>query len=395
MSEGIRRQEVPHREEDARSVSIVTYSELAADPASWDALMERALTTHPHYSRHVMAAHHAAGLADADLAFVCVRGRGGLEALMPFRSRRDIAGLGSRVTHPFLSPFITQTSPLVAEGPDLPDGRDLPDRLDLLVAGLRIASGGRPWRWPLLPTGTRLGRGLLAAMDRAGWVHGAADRFERPIVERRSSHSVFLGEHPHRSRMKDLRRRHRRLSKRGSLTLGIATEGPALADAVAGFLRLERAGWKGRAGTALACLPQHEAFARALFADGSGPVGLRADTLSLDGRALSISLALLAGETATLLKTTYDERERAHAPGLLLEALIIEEMHATGFAGRLDSATLAGSVLEDLYPDRETISEIIAVPDGASRPISLERRLRLATMEREAKTLIKHLLGRR
>ncbi|WP_019905064.1 GNAT family N-acetyltransferase [Methylobacterium sp. 77] len=374
---------------DPRSVSIVTYSDLAADPASWDALMERALTTHPHYSRHVIAAHHAAGLADASLAFVAVRGEGGLEALMPFRSRRDISGLGLNVTRPFLSPFITQTCPLVADGPDVTG------TLDLLVAGLRNASAGRPWRWPLLPAETRLGRGLLAAMDRAGWVHGVVGRFQRPIVERRDSYAAFLDGHPHRSRMKDLRRRHRRLSKHGSLSLGVATHGDPLIDAVTGFLSLERAGWKGRAGTALACDPQHEAFARALFADGGGPIGLRADTLLLDGRPLSISLALLAGETATLLKTTYDENARSHAPGLLLEARIIEAMHETGFARRLDSATLAGSVLENLYPDREAICEIIAVPDGASQLISLDRRLRLAMMERDAKALIKRVLGRR
>jgi CelD/BcsL family acetyltransferase involved in cellulose biosynthesis len=367
----------------------MSYAELAADPDAWDGLMGRALTTHPHYSRHVMAAHHAAGLADANLAFVAVRGPGGLDALLPFGLKRDVSGLGSEVARPFLSPFITQTSPLI------PDDPDLPEILDLLVTGLRSASEGRVWRWPLLPTSTKLGGALLAAMDRAGWQYGVADRFERPILERRTSHAAFLAGHPHRSRMKDLRRRHRRLSKRGTVSLDVATHGQSLRDAVAGFLALELAGWKGRAGTALACRPQHEAFARALFADAHGPVGLRADTLRLDGRPLSISLALLAGGTATLLKTTYDETERSSAPGLLLEAQIIATLHETEFARRLDSATLAGSVLEDVFPDRETICEIVAAPSGASRLLPVDPRIRLAVIERDAKALIKRILGRR
>ncbi|MCJ2128382.1 GNAT family N-acetyltransferase [Methylobacterium sp. E-045] len=372
-----------------RSVSIVSYADLAADPDAWDALMGRALTTHPHYSRHVMAAHRIAGLADASLAFVAVRGPGGLDALLPFGFKRDVSGLGSKVARPFLSPFITQTSPLVADDPDLPE------ILDLLVTGLRSASEGRVWRWPLLPTSTKLGGELLAAMDRAGWQYGIAHRFERPILERRTSHAAFLAGHPHRSRMKDLRRRHRRLSKRGTVSLDVATHGQSLRDAVAGFLALERAGWKGRAGTALSCRPQHEAFARALFADANGPVGLRADTLRLDGRPLSISLALLAGGTATLLKTTYDETERSSAPGLVLEAQIIATLHETEFARRLDSATLAGSVLEDVFPDRETICEIVAAPSGASRLFPVDPRIRLAMIERDAKALIKRILGRR
>ena len=146
-----------------RSVSLATYSELAADPDPWDALMANALTTHPHYSRHVMAAHRRAGLAATDLAFVVVQGQLGLEALLPFAWKRDVSGLGTRIARPYLSPFITQTSPLVADAPDLPD------ILDLLVKGLQSASKGRIWRWPLLPTETKLGRGLLEAMDRAGW----------------------------------------------------------------------------------------------------------------------------------------------------------------------------------------------------------------------------------
>ncbi|MHC2000961.1 GNAT family N-acetyltransferase [Methylobacterium sp. CM6241] len=371
------------------SVSLATYSELAADPDPWDALMANALTTHPHYSRHVMASHRRAGLAATDLAFVVVQGRLGLEALLPFEWKRDVSGLGTRIARPFLSRFITQTSPLVADAPDLPD------ILDLLVKGLQSASKGRIWRWPLLPTETKLGRGLLEAMDRAGWKSSIASRFERPIVERRGSYAGFLDEHPHRSRMKDLSRRHRNLSKRGTLSHDIATGGDRLNDAVAGFLRLEKAGWKGRAGTALASRPQHEAFARALFTGADGPVRVRADSLLLDGRPLSISLALVASGTATLLKTTFEENERSSAPGLLLEARIIEALYGTGFAERLDSATLAGSVLENLYPDRETICEIVAAPSGAARMITVEQRIRLISMERRAMVRVKRALGRR
>ena len=67
---------------------------------------------------------------------------------------------------------------------------------------------------------------------------------------------------------------------------------------------------------------------------------------------------------------------------------------ACGCAGSgCKSATMPGSALESLYPERETIAEIIALPPGAGR-ISLERRLRLARFEHRARAEAKRLLRR-
>lgn len=354
---------------------------------AWDALADRAVAPHPFYARAVVAAHRDHGLCHPRLAAVVVREAGAVTALLPFTLRPDIVGLGATVAQPFHSPYVTATAPLVADGPGL-EGR-----LDALVEGLALASGGRPWRWPLLATEARLGAGLLAAMARAGWQVGTVARFERPVLDRRADYDAFLAGHPHKSRLKDLRRRRRRMEEAGHLTVESATEGAALERALEDFLAVEAAGWKGEAGTALRSRPQTEAFARALFRQGNGPVTVRADWLRLDGRTVAASLALVSGGTAYLLKTAYDESLRAQAPGLVLEDAIVRAVHADGFADRLDSATMPGSALESLYPERETIAEIIALPPGAGL-ISLERRLRLARFEHRARAEAKRLLRR-
>jgi CelD/BcsL family acetyltransferase involved in cellulose biosynthesis len=370
----------PHR------VGCIDAGSLTRDARAWDDLVARALEPHPHFSRHVLTAHAAAGLAGADLRVVAVRRDGRLVAALPYRLRRDLSSLGGHVARPFLSPLVTATPPLVAR-----DAEGV-ETFDALVAGLAEASGGRAWRWPLLPAASRVGQGLLAAMRDAGWACGHVAQFERPILDRRASHDAFLDGHPHRARFKDLRRRERRLAESGAVSVETATAGPALAAAVEAFLALERAGWKGDAGSAMACRPEGAALARALFTDTDGPVTPRADLLRLDGRPIAISLALVAGGTATLLKTAYDETQRANAPGLLLEAAIVRALHETGFAERLDSATLAGSALESLYRERETIAEIVAVPPGSG--LSLERRLRLARFEHAARAEAKRVLRR-
>lgn len=372
----------------AHAASPVVAVGAAPEAAAWDDLFAGSLAPHPHYARHVVEAHRIAGLLPVDLRFVTVRDGGRLAALMPFVIRHDLSGLGGRVARPWLSPFVTATAPLIAAAPH----RDT--ILEALVAGLERACGGRAWRWPLLPTGEGAAPGLLAAMRTRGWVLGEVAAFERPVLARAVNLDAYLAGHPNRGRFKDLRRRARRLSEAGTVALVSATGGSDLAALVEAFLALERAGWKGAAGTAMACRPETAALARALFTNATGPVGVRADALVLDGKPIAISLALVAGGTATLLKTAYDETFRSHAPGLLLEEAILRACHETAFADRLDSATLAGSALENLYRERTKVAEIIALPPRAQGMMSLDRRLRLARFEYEARDAAKRALKR-
>ena len=358
------------------------------DPAAWDALFASSANPHPHFSRPVMAAHRAAGLLPAAVRFVTVRRGDRLTALLPYILTHDLSGLGGRVARPYLSPFMTAAAPLLA------DGADRAADSAAFVEGLEAASGGRPWRWPLLPTEDGAVPEMLTIMRARGWAIGTVSAFERPVVDRRADHDTFLAGHPNRSRFKDLRRRTRRLAEAGAVAHTCATEGADLARLVAVFLELERAGWKGTAGTAMACRPETAALARSLFAESAGPVRARADALTLDGRPIAISLALVGGGTATLLKTAYDEDLRSHAPGLLLEAEIVRACHETGFADRLDSATLEGSALESLYRDRTPVAELIAVPPGR-HALTLDRRLQLARFERQARAAAKQVLRRR
>jgi CelD/BcsL family acetyltransferase involved in cellulose biosynthesis len=173
--------------------------------------------------------------------------------------------------------------------------------------------------------------------------------FERPILKRRADYDTYARTYLKPDRRKGLRRQRRRLAEQGALAFQSVMGGSTLLQqAVEEFLALEARGWKGARGTALACRRQTADFARTLFVRaGQGGVSPRADVLSLDGRPIAVSLALVCGGTAHLLKTAYDESLRAYAPGLILEDEIIRAFHATAFADRLDTASVAGSALDD------------------------------------------------
>lgn len=367
---------------DALLAEVMDLATLCREPAAWDALAARAAGANPDYTRRVMAAHRDHGLAPADLSCLAVRRGPDLLAVLPFRTGRGPLGLG-RVVRPFASPYLTVTAPLVVAGPETGPA------LAALADGMRRI--GHPWWWPLLPANGPVGPAFLAALARDGWAAAEVSGFLRPVLDRRPSHDAFLTGHPHKSRIKDLRRRRRRLDEAGAVTVEAIGPDGDLAGAVETFMDLERSGWKGRAGTALACDPRTASLARDLFRAGDGPVTARADLMRLDGRVVAASLALICNGTATLLKTAYDEDLRKFAPGILLEDEIVRALHETEFADRLDSATLASAVLDDLYPGRIRIAEIVVSPPGGPSPDRLAERAR---RQHAAKDWLKVRLGR-
>lgn len=370
---------------------IADWEWIAARAAAWDRLVEEAESPNAHFGRRVMGAHRAHALAGGDLRFLVLSSGDRLRAVLPFRPVGTRLGLTARASVPFTSPYITDSTPLVAKA-------GLEELVEALADALAaVAPPSGLWRFPLLATGTPVGRALLAAIARRGWPHEIVGAFLRAVLDRRGSFEAVA--RMQAGRTKDLRRRRKRLGERGLLEHRAHERGPGLDEAVEAFLDLERAGWKGARRTALASRPHTAVFARALFGAGEpGPVRPRADLLSLDGRPIAVSLALVCGGTASLLKTTYDETLRTFAPGLLLEEDIIRAMHEERFARRLDSASLAGSVLDGFYPDREPIADIVVACGSTWSSGELarlvERQRRLEAGIAQAKDLVRSVRGR-
>jgi hypothetical protein len=97
------------------------------------------------------------------------------------------------------------------------------------------------------------------------------------------------------------------------------------------------------------------------------------DLLLAGERVVAVSLSFVANGTAHLWKIAHDEALRRDAPGLVLEEAIIRACHETGFADRLDSLAQPGSVLDELYPDREAIGDLVIGLDPALDPARLQR----------------------
>ncbi|AMJ60683.1 GNAT family N-acetyltransferase [Bosea sp. PAMC 26642] len=96
------------------------------------------------------------------------------------------------------------------------------------------------------------------------------------------------------------------------------------------FLTLEAAGWKGKAGTAIACLPADAAYFRKLVALFAAQDALQVDTLLLGGQAIAMGVLIESAGSRHFLKIAYDETQSRHSPGRALTIAMIR----ADFAGR-------------------------------------------------------------
>lgn len=207
---------------------------------------------------------------------------------------------------------------------------------------------------------------LDAALASRGWRADRTDVFDRPALHRRAEPTYLDGRLGPRSR-KALRRHGRRLSAAlgGELALtDVALDPGGLSAAVTRFLDLERAGWKGAAGTAMDCDPAAAAYLRRVCAAYAAAGRLQLWSLGVPGRPAAVQLNLLAGDTVFHWKTAYDEALAPCSPGLQLEVAMVEEFHRDTRLGRLDSCTDPGPTVSDrLYPDRLPLATLLVPTD--------------------------------
>jgi CelD/BcsL family acetyltransferase involved in cellulose biosynthesis len=160
-------------------------------------------------------------------------------------------------------------------------------------------------------------------------------------------------------RRKDLARTWRRLAERGEVQHESHRSGGGLDGAIRAFLDIEAQGWKGGRGTALACDPLTQRFALEAFTGDAAHSICRADVLAVDGKAIAVSLAVIAGKVAYTVKCAYDETYRKYSPGLLLEVEVIRSFLADRWAERLDSAAGDGHIIGELWPDRIDVGDLV------------------------------------
>ncbi len=163
--------------------------------------------------------------------------------------------------------------------------------------------------------------------------------WQRSLLERSAAPDAdaYLQQAMSRSRLKRMRQKKAAIERAGPLTLQIGRTPREVEASFDAFCTLEAAGWKGRAGTALAQDAPGRAYVRdvmtAAAADGEAFTML----LMQGDRIIAAALLLRAGGEVLFWKTAYDEALARHSPGVVLDMMVTEWLYAQPWFERMDT----------------------------------------------------------
>jgi CelD/BcsL family acetyltransferase involved in cellulose biosynthesis len=360
--------------------------ERVALDGGWRTLAAGALEPNPYYEPDMLAAaaRHLGG-AGAMRLLVVRETRAGHRpvALLPIRSPRLRDGILFGAWSLYANPYTSLTIPLLAAecaGPALRTALHRlaaePDAPDVL-------------HFPLV-TEQRGFAALLAQVAAAeGLACLAVERHARPAIDPAASTA------PAAPRHRRLDRKARRLAALGAVTTEtVFSEEAGFPAALDAFLALEAAGWKGRRGTALACRPDTQAYARQAFSGASQRIMI--ESLALDGRAIAMNLNLVSGRAVFTVKTAYDETHAVASPGQLLDRHVAERIAADPDLDRADSCAQPDHPMGALWREREPVAALLvglapSLPAAALEPMAA--RMRLASRWRKRLRALRERFG--
>lgn len=139
--------------------------------------------------------------------------------------------------------------------------------------------------------------------------------------------------------LRELRRRRRKLEAVGDVAVDVSRGDGDLDALLREGFRVEAAGWKGRAGTAIASDPRALAFYTDIARWARERGSLRLAFLRVSSRAIAFDLSIEEGGHHYLLKTGYDPDYGRYASGMLLRHAMIRR----AFEDRLQTYELLGT----------------------------------------------------
>jgi CelD/BcsL family acetyltransferase involved in cellulose biosynthesis len=133
-------------------------------------------------------------------------------------------------------------------------------------------------------------------------------------------------------RHRELRRERRRAEDLGQVRFEACAANEHNVDHyLQKFYRIEAAGWKARAGTAILSMPGHQRF-YTIYARAAARLGLlRFYILHINDEPVAAQLVIVHGNRLWELKTGFDERFRRVSPGILLDYEILKHACERGY----------------------------------------------------------------
>jgi CelD/BcsL family acetyltransferase involved in cellulose biosynthesis len=329
-------------------------ADLAAMRAEWASLVARALEPNVFYDpAFALPAARAFG-ADAGAVAVWSKSSSQLIGLFPVRIERRYGVMATLTgwTHPY-APF----------GVPLVDREEAEGATGAFLDHVETAANlPKLVMLPLIARDGAFATSLTRVLARRGGSCAHFGEHARALLAPRDRANYF--DHITHKKLKELRRQRRRLEETGALTRMTAS-GPAAAVALADFVVLEAAGWKGRAGGAARANTAIESFMREAVTALAAKGDARVDRLIHEGRPLAAAITLRSGSTAWFWKIAYDEAFARFSPGVQLTLDLTRDLLADVSLAQTDSCATAGHpMIDHLWSERLPLNDLLIAPSA-------------------------------
>ena len=166
---------------------------------------------------------------------------------------------------------------------------------------------------------------------------------------------------------KEIRRLRNRLAELGPVEARVLADRAELEAWCDAFLALEKAGWKGRAGSALACSPRTELFFRETLAAAWDSGRLQFRRLDLAGRPIAMLVNFRCAPGSFSFKTVFDEAFARFSPGVLIQLENLDILDDPDIAWMDSCAAEDHPMIDSLWTERRAIVRVTIRLGGLRR----------------------------
>jgi hypothetical protein len=193
---------------------------------------------------------------------------------------------------------------------------------------------------------------------------------KRALLSGALSPTIYFEQAVRGKKRKELRRQHKRLAELGALRFERQCDDQGLDAWIDEFLTLERRGWKGANGSALACGADTAALFCAALHGAAAAGKLERLSLYLDGAPIAMLVNFLSAPGSFAFKTAYDEDYARYSPGVLLQIHNLDLLQSPDIAW-CDSCAVEGHpMIDSLWTGRRTVTRLsLAIGAGPRRAL--------------------------
>jgi CelD/BcsL family acetyltransferase involved in cellulose biosynthesis len=324
--------------------------------AEWTVLAD--IASEPNaFAEHWFVAASLRTLArGADIRLLEVRRGDRLVGLLLVETHKGYARLPVRIVQNWAHDQMFLYTPLVAAGEERAFWAAVLETLDAAdwapgLLHLRGLAGNGP-----------VHRGLLAAR------HGVTVHREvRAFLESALSPDAYYEQAVRQKKRKEIRRLKNRLAEQGPITARILDDAAALDGWCSIYLALEKAGWKGEAGSALADRPHTEAFFREAVAAAWAAGRLHFLRLDVGEICIAMLVNFLTPPGSFSFKTVFDEAYARFSPGVLIQLENLKILDDPRIAWMDSCAAEDHPMIDSLWTERRAIVRVSVPLKGVRR----------------------------